>query len=93
VVAIGTTVVRALEGAAVRDGQLTAHAGWTDLRIGAAHRLRVVDALLTGLHQQGESHFEMLRAFASGEALENALRHAAADGYLTHEFGDAMVVI
>jgi S-adenosylmethionine:tRNA ribosyltransferase-isomerase len=93
VIAIGTTVVRALEGAAARDGQLTAHTGWTDLTIAAGHRRRVVDALLTGLHQQGESHFELLRAFAPVDALDVAIAHATAEGYLTHEFGDAMVVI
>lgn len=92
VVAIGTTVVRALEGAAAA-GTLEPRTGWTDIRIGAGHRRRVVDALLTGIHQQGESHFELLRAFAPGDALESALRHAAAEGYLNHEFGDAMVVI
>lgn len=92
VIAIGTTVVRALEGAAT-EGPLRARSGWTDLRIGAGHRPRVVDALLTGLHQQGETHFELLRAFAPDDALGGALADAEAGDYLTHEFGDAMVVI
>ena len=92
VLAIGTTVVRALEGAAA-EGPLQARAGWTDIRIGAGRPPRVVDALLTGLHQQGETHYELLRAFAPDAALEAALRHAEARGYLTHEFGDAMLVL
>jgi S-adenosylmethionine:tRNA ribosyltransferase-isomerase len=92
VLAIGTTVARALEGAAA-EGPLAARTGWTDLRIGAGFRPRVVDALLTGLHQSGESHYELLRAFAPDGPLQAALEHAAAAGYLSHEFGDAMVVI
>ena len=93
VIAIGTTVVRALEGAAADGGELQPRSGWTDLRVGAKHRPRVVDALLTGLHQQGESHFELLRAFAADDVLDDAIRHATAEGYLTHEFGDAMLVL
>lgn len=92
VIAIGTTVVRALEGAAA-EGPLRAGTAWTNIRIGSAHRPRVVDAILTGLHQRGETHFELLRAFAPDAALEAALAHAERHGYLTHEFGDAMVVI
>lgn len=94
VIAIGTTVVRALQGAAADGGgQLRESTGWTDLRVGASHRPLVVDALLTGLHQQGESHFELLRAFAPDGVLEAAIAHATAEGYLTHEFGDAMLVL
>jgi S-adenosylmethionine:tRNA ribosyltransferase-isomerase len=92
VIAIGTTVVRALEGAAA-EGPLRARTGWTGLRIGAGHRPLIVDALLTGLHQRGETHFDLLRAFAPDHALDAALADAEAGGYLTHEFGDAMVVI
>jgi len=92
VIAIGTTVARALEGAAEK-GELSAGTGWTDIRIGPGFRPRVVDALFTGLHQHGESHYELLRAFAPDGPLKAALDHAAAEGYLTHEFGDAMVVI
>jgi S-adenosylmethionine:tRNA ribosyltransferase-isomerase len=72
---------------------LRACTGWTDIRIGPASRPRVVDALLTGLHQQGETHFELLRAFVPDGALEAALRHASGEGYLTHEFGDTMLVL
>lgn len=92
VIAIGTTVARALEGAA-EGGQLVARTGWTDLRLGHGFRPRVVDALFTGLHQHGETHYELLRAFAPDGPLKAALDHADAAGYLTHEFGDAMVVI
>jgi len=94
VIAIGTTVVRALEGAAADgDGTLHARSGWTDVRVGVGHRARVVNALLTGLHQQGESHFELLRAFVPDDVLQAAIAHPTAEGYLTHEFGDAMLVL
>ena len=57
------------------------------------HRPRVVDALLTGLHEPGETHFELLRAFAPDASLAARVAHAGERGYLTHEFGDAMIVI
>ena len=56
-------------------------------------RLRVVDGLLTGLHQPGESHFELLQAFARRDLLERALDHAARAGYRSHEFGDASLIL
>ena len=94
VIAVGTTVARALEGAAADGGgRLEARTGWTAIRIDAGFRPRIVDALFTGLHQRGETHFELLRAFAPGEALQAALDHAGHEGYQSHEFGDAMVVI
>jgi S-adenosylmethionine:tRNA ribosyltransferase-isomerase len=93
VVAAGTTVVRALEAQAARgDGALEAGAGEATLRLGPDSRLRVADAILTGLHEPGSSHFELLEAFAPREVLLRALTHARAAGYLAHEFGDAMLV-
>ena len=93
VIAVGTTVVRALEGAAARSGALEAGSGITDLRIGSGHPLRVVDGLFTGIHVAGESHFELLRAFASADLLGQALAYAEAHGFTTHELGDAMLVL
>jgi S-adenosylmethionine:tRNA ribosyltransferase-isomerase len=94
VVAVGTTVVRALEGSAVQNhGEVRAGAGVTDLRIGASHVPAVVDGLLSGLHEPGSSHFELLTAFAPRAFLEGAARHAEAAGYLAHEFGDACLVL
>jgi CheY-like chemotaxis protein len=54
---------------------------------------RLVDGLLTGLHEPGESHFELLQAFAPRDLLEEALAHAAREGYLGHEFGDRSLVL
>ena len=94
VVAVGTSTVRALEGqAALHDGRLVAGSGTTGLVIGASHRPRVVDGLLTGLHEPGSSHFELLKAFAPQALLRDALAHAEAEGYLAHEFGDSALVL
>ena len=69
VIAIGTTVVRALEHAAARDGIVRAGEGLATQRIGPSSRLRVVDAILSGTHEPGSSHYELLRAFADDATL------------------------
>jgi S-adenosylmethionine:tRNA ribosyltransferase-isomerase len=92
VVAVGTTVVRALEGAAT-GGELRAGTGITDLRIGPGHRLRVVDGILSGVHAPDESHFALLGAFAGQRLLERAWAHARDGGFRPHELGDAMLVL
>lgn len=94
VVAAGTTVVRALEAnAADHAGRVAAGRFVTDLRVGPGHRLRVVDALLTGVHETGSSHLALMEAFASRRILERALAQAEARGFLQHEFGDSMLVL
>lgn len=94
VIAVGTTVVRALEGAAEKTGgQLRAGEGRTSLRITREFRPRVVDGLLTGVHQPGESHFDLLQAFAPEALLRRALSHAEREGYLAHEFGDSCLIL
>jgi S-adenosylmethionine:tRNA ribosyltransferase-isomerase len=92
VVAVGTTVVRALESAA-RDGELRAARGWTDLRIGPGQRLRVSDALLTGFHEPQASHFDLLLAFVDEPLLARAYADAVARRYLWHEFGDTTLIV
>ncbi len=92
VIAVGTTVVRALEGAAATDGALRAGRGTTDLRIGPRFRPRVVDGILSGAHAEGESHFALLGAFASAELLHDASAFADARGFQTHELGDSMLI-
>jgi S-adenosylmethionine:tRNA ribosyltransferase-isomerase len=91
VVAIGTTVVRALEHAAM-SGRVRAGEGLATQRIGAWTDLRVVDALLTGTHEPGTSHHELLRAFTSDATLRHVDRELAAHDYRTHEFGDSLLV-
>jgi S-adenosylmethionine:tRNA ribosyltransferase-isomerase len=93
VVAVGTTVVRALEGCVRDHGALRAGSGRTPLRIDARFVPQVVDGVLTGVHAPGESHFELLTAFAPEHQLRRALARAEAAGYLAHEFGDSMLVL
>lgn len=94
VVAVGTTVVRALEGAsAANGGRLRPGSGVTDLRVGPHHRLHVVNGLLTGLHEPGTSHFSLATAFAPAGLLEAAFHHAEERGYLGHEFGDSSLLL
>ncbi|HET9207227.1 MAG TPA: S-adenosylmethionine:tRNA ribosyltransferase-isomerase, partial [Burkholderiaceae bacterium] len=91
VVAVGTTVTRALEHAA-RGGRLRAGNGVADQRIGRDTRLRVVDAIVSGTHEPATSHHELLRAFADPAVLQRADRALAERGYLTHEFGDSVLI-
>jgi len=94
VVAVGTTVVRALEGSALQhSGRVHPGPGETDLVIGSSFQPAIVDALLTGIHEPSQSHFRILRAFADEALLRSAWRHAAQTGYLTHEFGDLCLIL
>ena len=92
IVAVGTTVVRALEAAAARDGVVHAGDGVATQRIGPGTRLAVVDAILSGAHEPGSSHHELLGAFAAPRTLRAADRELEARGYRTHEFGDSVLV-
>lgn len=92
IVAIGTTVVRALESAARPDGTVPAGPGIARGRILPGTPLRVADTLLTGVHQPGESHWELLRAFVDEAALGELSAEASARRYRTHEFGDSLLV-
>ena len=93
VVAVGTTVVRALETIADRDGVLHAAEGWTDLVITPDRGVRVVDALVTGFHEPRASHLAMLEAIAGRRHLAVAYRAALQHGYLWHEFGDLHLIL
>ncbi len=93
VVAVGTSVVRALEASAASDGDVRAGRGVAALRISAGFEPRVVDGLLTGVHEPGTSHFELLRAFAPDPLLEEARGRAEAWEYLGHEFGDLSLIL
>jgi S-adenosylmethionine:tRNA ribosyltransferase-isomerase len=92
VVAVGTTVVRALEHAASTDGAVRAGCGLATQRLGPGSRLRVVDAILSGTHEAGTSHYELLRAFLDDETLRLTTAELDARGYLTHEFGDSVLI-
>jgi S-adenosylmethionine:tRNA ribosyltransferase-isomerase len=92
VVAVGTTVVRALEHAASSPGRVWAGDGLATQRIGAATRLRIVDAILTGTHEPNTSHYELLQAFADDATLGRVNDELGARGYRTHEFGDSVLI-
>ena len=93
VIAVGTTVVRALESASDEHSILHESEGITSLTITPEHRLRAVDGLLTGWHEPQASHLQMLRAFVSASVLESSYREALASRYLWHEFGDLQLII
>jgi len=90
VIAVGTTVVRALEHAARADGTVRSGAGMATQRIGPGTRLRCVDAIVSGTHEPGTSHYDLLRAFQDDEVLRRMEHEANARGYRTHEFGDSV---
>ncbi|MFE4061809.1 S-adenosylmethionine:tRNA ribosyltransferase-isomerase [Streptomyces sp. NPDC059096] len=93
VVAVGTTAVRALESAAGPDGVVRAASGWTDLVVTPRRGVRVVDGLLTGLHEPAASHLLMLEAIAGPTALTRGYEAALRRGYLWHEFGDVHLLL
>ena len=88
VVAVGTTVVRALETIAAPDGTVSAGEGWTDVVVTSDRGVRAVDALVTGFHEPRASHLAMLEAIAGRRHLGVAYAAALKQGYLWHEFGD-----
>jgi len=93
VIAVGTTVVRALEAAATDYGHLHSGDGVAQGKIGPTTRLRVVDAILSGTHEPGTSHYELLRAFLEDSTLERATSELIAHDYKTHEFGDSVLIL
>lgn len=93
VVAVGTTVTRALESAAEDDGLLAARSGWTDLVIGPEHPARVVRGLITGLHDPDASHLLLVESVAGAELTQRAYDEAVAERYLWHEFGDSCLLL
>jgi S-adenosylmethionine:tRNA ribosyltransferase-isomerase len=93
VIAVGTTVVRALETVTGDDGTVRAGAGWTEHIVTPEGGVRAVDGLLTGLHEPRSSHLLMLTAIAGPELIERVYDAALTQGYLWHEFGDANLLL
>jgi S-adenosylmethionine:tRNA ribosyltransferase-isomerase len=93
VIAVGTTAVRAVESAAGDDGVVRARAGWTDLVVTPERGVRVVDGLLTGLHEPEASHLLMLEAVAGRAAVGRSYEEASRGLYLWHEFGDVHLIL
>jgi len=92
VVAVGTTVTRALESVA-SEGRVSAGSGWTDLVLSPQRPARVVNGLITGWHAPGASHLLLLQAVAGRELVTEAYRAAEGNGYLWHEFGDSCLLL
>jgi S-adenosylmethionine:tRNA ribosyltransferase-isomerase len=92
VVAVGTTVTRALESA-VEDGRVVARSGWTSRVVTPADPPRVVSGLVTGWHDPQASHLLLVEAVAGAELTQRAYDAAVAAGYLWHEFGDAALLL
>jgi S-adenosylmethionine:tRNA ribosyltransferase-isomerase len=93
VIAVGTTVVRALETVTGEDGIVHPGRGWTHLTITPERGVRAVDGLLTGWHEPAASHLLMLEAFAGRELLERSYAAALEHGYRWHEFGDLHLLL
>jgi len=92
VVAIGTTVARALEHAGAQAGGIRAGPGIATNRLGRSTPLRVVDVLVSGTHEPGSSHHELLRAFVGAATLDRIDAALESFAYRTHEFGDSVLV-
>jgi S-adenosylmethionine:tRNA ribosyltransferase-isomerase len=93
VVAVGTTVTRALESAADQDGSVLPRHGWTDLVLGPSRPARAVTGLVTGWHAPGASHLALLAAVAGPALVERAYAEAVRSGYRWHEFGDSCLLL
>jgi S-adenosylmethionine:tRNA ribosyltransferase-isomerase len=93
VIAVGTTVVRALESAVAPYGTVEPRSGWTNLVISNEHPVRVVDGLLTGWHEPRASHLQMLDAIGGARLVKRSYESALPAGYLWHEFGDSHLIL
>ncbi len=93
VIAVGTTVVRALESVAASDGTVTAGEGWTNLVLSPERGIYAVDGLITGWHEPAASHLDLMRAIADEDLLDRCYGEALEHGYLWHEFGDSHLIL
>ncbi len=93
VIAVGTTVVRALESAAAAPGRARPKSGWTGLVVRPEQRLQLVDGLITGWHEPEASHLQLLEAVAGRPLLERCYQAALSQHYLWHEFGDSHLIL
>ncbi len=93
VIAVGTTVVRALETVASAPGRVRAGEGLTNLVVTVARGLHAVDGLITGWHEPSSSHLRLLEAAAGPDLLTRSYAAAEARGYRFHEFGDSHLIL
>ena len=93
VLAVGTSVVRALEDSAAVHGAVRAGLAEAQLVLDAATPRRVTSGILTGIHVPGESHYRLLSSFVDAETLQRSVLLAQSRGYRAHEFGDAAIIL
>lgn len=93
VIAVGTTVVRALETSADDRGRAHPARGWTELVVTPERGVKVVDGVVTGWHEPQASHLDLLEAVAGTALLEASYREALAHGYRWHELGDSHLIL
>ena len=93
VIAVGTTVVRALETVVDSNGDLHPGRGLTDLVVTPERGVRAVDGLITGWHEPRSSHLLLLEAMAGRENLQEIYEAGLGEGYLWHEFGDSLLIL
>jgi S-adenosylmethionine:tRNA ribosyltransferase-isomerase len=93
VIAVGTTVVRALESSLDARSRVVAARGWTDLVVTQEQGVTSIDGILTGLHEPKSSHLAMLEAIAGARVVRESYAAALERGYLWHEFGDSHLLM
>jgi S-adenosylmethionine:tRNA ribosyltransferase-isomerase len=93
VIAVGTTVVRALESVVDEHGRVHPGEGWTETVVTPDRPVRSIEGFLTGWHEPEASHLAMLEAIAGRPLLEASYRAALDEGYLWHEFGDVHLIL
>lgn len=93
IIAVGTTATRALESVTDDRGVVGTGAGWTDLVLGLDRPARVVDGIITGWHEPGASHLQLLEAVAGRAVVGQAYAEAVRERYLWHEFGDSALLL
>ena len=93
VIAVGTTVIRALESSLDRRQRMIPSRGRTGLHITPDRPMRIVDGLLTGFHEPASTHLAILESVAGRPHIESAYQTALSERYLWHEFGDAHLLL
>ena len=93
IIALGTSVVRALVSASQKNGVLEAGTKITDLKISCDTNLEILDGIITGMHEEGASHLNLLCPFLPIGSIQQHYLIAVKEGFLWHEYGDLMMMI
>jgi S-adenosylmethionine:tRNA ribosyltransferase-isomerase len=93
IVAVGTSVVRAIESSALQTGKVVPGNGYTTLRMTEKHKLKIADGLITGFHEPQASHLDLISAFLSPSLIKKTYEEAIEKKYLWHEFGDLCLIL